>query len=531
MRASDESDITHYAVYWAFSLGTRKNPKGSHNPVSWKTIKWADPSRLLKKVAVTGGDITFDIPMNTPPSERCPISRDVSNRLTAATDQCNPHYLAVISVNQYGESPIDKLTQQNGPMHPIADYQYDKQPCVQGGIVMGKDLPSKYDVVMGKTTSVEKCRDMCKQHNIDNFVVGGSTPPCRYFNFATVTGGPTGGKCWIEGQSNQRSHFTVRNVGPAVCQTPDNSPATGKERTRCTRWIRYQNTAPWTNANIFSGKGWLWSRFPQKAADIHLGLPTNKDVKHPQECQVLCELDVLCVGFSIAKMPKRASTNTDKVLRNDGDIMRCILLHIDEGVRKSHWQFDTWMCSRGEMSPFVLGYDLQKLPFGYFSCSGSTLSETTRDTHDCCAAECKDNAQCKAFTYWQDGSKKCQLYADESTCNVKNKNIDGCAYESCYQGYGKATYIKQAPSYEIIDTWPRAGSSSEGIPVRIQTNGLFPVGTKFVCVAALNYMTQGQGCFFKGANHFRPSNNFKPLKLPNTAEELETSSDYDSRVC
>ena len=527
LRASDESDITHYRVYWAFSLAVRKTPAGSHNPVSWRSIKWTDRSKLLIELPVTGEDITFDVPMNTIPSERCPISRDLKDRITSSKDPCNPHYWAVVAVNQYGESSVDGLSEQNGPMYPITDYKYSEAPCVEAGVVMGKDLPSTYDVQLGrKATSVADCMALCNKHNKDSYVEGGSTPPCRVFNFAWVTGGPTGGKCWIESQSNQRSHYSVRNVGPAVCPTPSNTPANGKERKRCSRWIRYQDTAPFSNANTYAAKGFLWARFPQKSSDIHLGTPDNKPVTHPQECQALCELDILCIGFTIAKTPKRATTNTDKLLRNDGDVMRCILLHMNEGVSTPAWQYDTWMCSREDMSPFVLGFNLQKIAFGFVTCSASPISETVVSSHDCCATECMLVNSCTAFTYWQDGSNRCQLYSDSSSCDVKHNNIIGCAFESCFSGHGRATYIKQQPTYEIIDTWPNAGSEAEGLPIRIQTNGMFAKGTKFVCVAAINYKTEGEGVYFKGTKNFFNSNQ-KNLVLPDTAEELRTSTKYN----
>ena len=514
-------------MYWAFSLQTRKIPRGSHNPVSWENIKWADRSKLITEVAATGGDISFTIATNTVPNERCPISFDLKDRLTAANDICNPHYWAVVAVNKWGENSVDKLSELNGPMYPITDYKFAEAPCIEAGITMGKDLPAPYDVDLGRrATSLSDCISLCNDHNVNKYTEGGSTPPCRIFNFAAITGGPTGGSCWIEAQTNQRSHYSVRNVGAVVCPTPSNTPATGKERKRCSRWIRHQNTAPFTNANVFAGKGWLWARFPQTGSDIHLGTPDNKPVTHPQQCQALCDLDAVCVGFAIAKTPKRSDKNDDPMLRNDGDIMRCILIHIDEGVREPSWQYDTWMCAREEMSPFVMGFDLQRLAFGYISCSGTPITEVVVDTHDCCATECMADSSCQAFTFWQDGSKKCQLFAAASKCNVKNKNVEGCAFESCYFGYGKATYKKQQPTYEIIDTWPNAGSESEGITVRIQTNGMFPKGTNFTCVAALNYMTQGAGVYFKDKNFFY--SNEKSLVLSNTAEKLKTSTDYDA---
>eukprot|EP00755_Sulcionema_specki_P018534 Sspe_Gene.11685::Locus_3962_Transcript_1_1_Confidence_1.000_Length_2100::g.11685::m.11685 len=505
LRAVDESDITHYRVYWGFSMMVRKAPSCAvNNPVSWHTgEKYIDPTKLLHEVPVTGADITFDIPMGTVPNERCPIAWDIKQRTTAGTDECNPHYLMVVSVNQNGEKAMVDLPQQLGPAHPISDYEYNDTACAEGGVTMGHDLPAEFDYVLNRTQSPSECARLCREYNKNPAVDG--PPECRYYCWSSLTGGPNSGNCWIESQALQKSHYGVRTVGPAVCITPDNQPGTGRERPRCQRWIRQQNVAPFTNAWDFKNKGLHYAQFPQPAGDVPLG-----PFDHAEGCQALCDMDHLCIGFVFAKkvMYNRPQ---DPMLRNVGDDHRCILLHRDEGVRNPSPIYDMWLCSREEQAPFVLGFDLLRHPFGYRKCNPSTeLESSTAEDYDCCASRCAGRDDCRSFTFWSDGSQQCVLYSD-TECTARESFVDGCASESCYQGYGRATYRKQTPHYELVDRWPENGGTATGIPVRVQTNGLLPAGTKIACMAVLDYMLLNPPNYFTGGD---------AMPYPTTYEEM-----------
>ncbi|KAJ9449495.1 hypothetical protein DIPPA_09749 [Diplonema papillatum] len=451
MRALDESDITHYRIYWGFSREIRKVPScGVNNPVSWTTAKWYDSSKMLAEVPVTGFDISIEIPMNTTPDARCPISWDRLQRTTSATDPCNPHYWFAVSVNENGEKDIlNEMTQQVGPRHPIKDYEEEYVlPCIQGGIVYGHDLPASDDVVLGSVDSAEECAQLCRDHT--------GNPPCQWWTWAYPTGGPTAKKCWIEGQMMQQSHYGVRVVGPRVCPTGDDDKPTGYERTRCDRWIRYQNMAPFnseTSRSQWMSQSRLIMQKPQ-LPDVPLG-PYN----YAEACHAICDMDPICLGVVFMK---RDPTDTY--------FHKCWLMHVNTQLL-SYVTYDTWICSRENMAPLLNGYQLQKNPFGYTTCSASPLVEEESYSVDCCAASCdRQGDSCSAFTY-SNVKNTCALYNDCGTL-TKVDGVTSCAYASCYDGAGAATYTRETnEKWSIVDRWPDTFINNDGtITIAIQAS-------------------------------------------------------------
>eukprot|EP01064_Diplonema_japonicum_P001877 TRINITY_DN11243_c0_g1_i1.p1 TRINITY_DN11243_c0_g1~~TRINITY_DN11243_c0_g1_i1.p1 ORF type:complete len:1598 (+),score=375.37 TRINITY_DN11243_c0_g1_i1:76-4794(+) len=464
LRAPDETDIKEYRLYWGYANMVRKVPScGLKNPVSWETIKWRS-SKLIKKVKVTGCDITFELPMGTKPPPRdssCTIKTNRQDRITAGTDPCNPHYIIVAAWNENGEKPVMATNEQQvGPRHPISDYEdeYDL-PCAEGGITMGHDIPASEDYVLGKRNGVNsaaECAKLCREYN-------GAKGPCRYWTWAYPNKGHTAKTCWMESQILQKTHYGVRVVGPAVCPTKDGERPTGKERPRCNRWIRKASQAPFADEkgrNQWIAKGLHWVQKPN-LPDVPLGPYDNAE-----ECQAICDMDMLCIGFVYMKRDP-----SDKWFHS------CFMIRQDVGF-KSNIFYDSWMCSREGMAPLLNGYTMNTNPFGYTKCSQAPSTEEQANDVDCCAALCDADKSCASFTFW--GDKKCQLF---KSCSIQKVNkVEGCAYESCYDGYGAVTYTKDtARSMSVVDKWPQAGGDG-GIPITVQTNGGMD-GVEVTCVA------------------------------------------------
>ena len=473
IRAMDESDITHYRVYWGFAYSIRKVPScGLGNPVSWTQVKWRDPTKLFKEFPVTGCDITFDIPMGTAPNERCPISYDRQERSTAHADKCNPHYFLVVSVNQNGEKPvlIDQ-SQQVGPKYTIVDFEGNKGlPCLEAGITMGHDLMGPDDIQLGAWNGVPtplKCQELCAEHNA-KLQPGGI--PCRQFTWSLDNGGRSSESCWIEAQLLQKQHYTVRFISPAVCVTPNGQTPTGKEQPRCSRWIRHQNLAPFavSTRDAYKNKGPHYVQFPN-LPDVPLGKYDNAEY-----CRNMCDLDALCTGFSWMKKDPTDTYFHKCLLHRAGDY---------ENNLESNIFYDTWVCSRETHAPLISGFTLQKNPYGYKKCSSTPTTTQSLTSYDCCAEACRNEAGCSAFTFMADGT--CTTHSD---CSAKDSfhNIAGCTYESCFDGFGGATYVADEVKMQIVDRWPLTGKgSAEGITVAVQSNrGL--EGVVVHCVASLD---------------------------------------------
>ena len=498
LRAIDESDITHYRVYWGFAQVLRKVPScGLKNPVSWHNEKVRDPTKMLGEFKKTGCDITFEIPMGTKATdyERCPITWDRSNRNTAATDGCNPHYLMVVSVNENGEKPVTRENiQQLGPRHPISDYEAELGlTCAESGITGGHDLPGENDVVLGKWNncpSAAECAKRCREYD-------GSKGACRQWTWAYNNGGSTSKTCWMESQTLTKTHYGVRVQGPAVCPTTSESNApTGRERPRCTRWQRFQNKVPWTNPGNYNP--WLY----HKNGNNYVQRPTDPDVplgtyQHAEYCKGLCDLDVLCTGFVFQKR-LQLNSGTFKLLK------KCVLMREDTFQRNTPTdghEYDTWVCSREGMAPLVNGYTFEVNRFGYVTCGAATASsQTVMDSVDCCASACDADVGCVAFTFWNK-EKRCDLFSSCAS-TAKVDKVEGCAFESCFDGFGASTYKKIAVrTIEVVDRWPRVGSK-DGIPVRLQTNGMMD-GAEVVC----------------GVVHIAERN-----EIPKTAEDMKADT-------
>ena len=468
-RAYDESDITHYRVYWGFMKVLRKVPSCTlARPVSWNTEKYLDTTKLLKEVRATGCDISFDIPMGTKAQDhaRCEISFDRKDRTKAVTDECNPHYLMVVAVNRFGEKPVTRTNEEQvGPRLPISDYEGEwNLPCAESGVTGGHDLPGPADTILGVWNQVESaadCAALCRAHHDP------ITGPCRYWTWSVPTGGPTHKSCWIETQTTQRSHYGVRVMGPAVCPTRDGELPTGKERPRCTRWVRLQNTIPFVEAEIYGWDNKQGVNFvqPPRLPDNPLGPYDNAE-----QCQGVCDQDVLCIGIVWMKRNKNFRYR------------RCWLVRVDSGLRVASQNFDMWFCSRETLPPLINGYTHQKHHFGYKTCATTALSNTTESSYDCCANQCDAQSTCSHFTYHDgtNGHGFCELY---SSCPMAlHTKAEGCAYEGCFSGYGAATYSKDTASIEFVDPYPFQANPS-GIEVNLQTNGL--VSEEVVCVAVL----------------------------------------------
>ena len=498
LRAIDESDITHYRVYWGFAQVLRKVPScGLKNPVSWNNEKARDPTKMLGEFKKTGCDITFEIPMGTKATdyERCPITWDRSNRNTAGTDECNPHYLMVVSVNENGEKPVTRENiQQLGPRHPISDYEAELGlTCAESGITGGHDLPGEYDIVLGKWNdcpSAAECAKRCREYD-------GSKGACRQWTWAYNNGGSTSKTCWMESQTLTKTHYGVRVQGPAVCPTTSESNApTGRERPRCTRWQRFQNKVPWTNPGNYNP--WLY----HKNGNNYVQRPTDPDVplgtyQHAEYCKGLCDLDVLCTGFVFQKR-LQLNSGTFKLLK------KCVLMREDTFERNTPTdghEYDTWVCSREGMAPLVNGYTFEVNRFGYVTCGAATASsQTVMDSVDCCASACDADVGCVAFTFWNK-EKRCDLFSSCAS-TAKVDKVEGCAFESCFDGFGASTYKKIAVrTIEVVDRWPRVGSK-DGIPVRLQTNGMMD-GAEVVC----------------GVVHIAERN-----EIPKTAEDMKADA-------
>ena len=485
LRAIDESDITHYRVYWGFAKSVRKVPScGVRNPVSWNLEKKRDPTKMLGEFKKTGCDITFEIPMGTKATdnERCPITWDRGEASTAQIDECNPHYLMVVAVNENGEIPVTReAAQQLGPRHPISDYEAELGlTCAESGITGGHDLPANNDVVLGAwhdCPSAAECAKRCREYD-------GSKGACRQWTWAYNNGGHTSETCWMESESLTKTHYGVRVQGPAVCPTTSESNApTGRERPRCTRWQRFQNKVPFPDTSNFNP--WLYhengGNYVQKPSlpDVPLG-----QYQHAEYCKGLCDLDVLCTGFVYQKSLQlnsgTAAIFKKCILMREDTFERNEVLEVDSMLlRVSGHLYDTWVCSREGMAPLVNGYTFEVNRFGYVTCGAATASsQTVMDSVDCCASACDADVGCVAFTFWNK-EKRCDLFSSCASTAKVNK-VEGCAFESCFDGFGASTYKKIAVrTIEIVDRWPRQGTK-DGIPVRVQTNGMMD-GAEVVC--------------------------------------------------
>ena len=485
IRALDESDITHYRVYWGFAVAQRAAPGcgGNANPTHWRKYKFrpddVSPSPyLLKEVAATGCDVTFEIPMGTKPVTRCPISLDDNIRETSAVDPCNPSYFFIVSVNAQGErSALTgdlSFQEQLGPRHVISDYEGDYgMPCAEGGVTSGHDLPGPNDVVLGTwgdCATPKECARRCRAYR-------GAGGPCRQWTWCRATKGRSAQTCWSETQTVIKTHHTSRIQGPAVCPTADSASPAGDERPRCDRWVRIANTAPFVDAGWPHRKEYLKSGNAQAPALPHMPLGPYPNA---ESCQELCSLDALCVGFVWRK--RGAAANGDPSWAHDPHFRRCIIIHVDTGKRLETQNFDMWLCSRATLPPILLGYDFKKHANGHTRCTGSPSAQVTVANHDCCAAACDSDANCRGFTFWHK-ERACELY---TSCAVHAlSDVDGCAAEGCFLsggGHGASTYVKHVRRrLEWVDRWPHTGGEGELI-ARVQTNGGLE-GAEVVCQA------------------------------------------------
>eukprot|EP00659_Diplonema_papillatum_P017786 gene17786-27401_t len=468
IRALDESDITHYRVYWGYSREVRKAPDCAvHNPVSWNTQKWYDDNALLAEVAVTGLDHDIVVPNNTKPVARCPITYDRKEHSTSASDPCNSHYWFAVSVNENGATDLlAHNVEMVGPKHPIKDYEggFDL-PCAESGVTMGRDLPAEDDVMLGKKNNVStalECQQLCEAYT--------GSPPCQFWTWSWPAGGPTASSCWIESQMLQQTHYTVRIIGPRVCPTPARQAPTGRERTRCTRWKRYQNLAPFSTES--DREKWM------KQSRLSVQRPQLPDVplgpyNYAEGCRAVCDMDPICVGYVFMKKDP-----------SDTYFHKCWMIHDDAApTLKGYGAYDTWMCSRGNMAPLLNGYELQQRDFGYRTCDEKELREFACPDADCCALRCDgEGGGCKAFTYWNE-KKTCSLYG-ECAKFVDHDGVPGCALASCYDEHGAATYKKDArEDWSIVDRWPDTWLNDDrSLTIAIQTTpGL--EGAQFACAA------------------------------------------------
>ncbi|KAJ9437065.1 hypothetical protein DIPPA_64899, partial [Diplonema papillatum] len=178
--------------------------------------------------------------------------------------------------------------------------------------------------------------------------------------------------------------------------------------------------------------------------------------------------------------------------RGDNRLLKmCRILHMDSGERHDLLPgnidvynmvslYDTWFCTREGKAPLVNGYSFQKLEFGYIKCDDVSISRTPMDNVDCCAFACDEDTACGAFTFWNE-DKECELLRGCSS-QTKVETVEGCTYESCFDGFGASTYLKiQERKMEIVDQFPRQGTK-DGIPVSVQTNGMMN-GAEVVCAA------------------------------------------------
>ena len=443
IRATDETDVDGYNVYWGFAHSVRKVPScGLGNPVSWTQVKW-NSGIIYKSFKKTGCDITFTVENNTKPYERCPISFDRKERTKAHTDTCNPHYWMVAPYNSFGvRSTLRSQAQQIGENHPIMDYEGDHNlPCAEGGITMGHDLPGPSDIILGQWNGVKtaaECARLCREYS--------GPIPCRYWTWSFPNNGRSSESCWVESQSIQRQHYSVRFVGPAVCPTPDGQAPTGKERPRCGSWQRYQNLIPF---NHDKRKAYI-SEGPHIMQHPNVDTPLGP-YETAEECQAICDQDPLCVGFSFMKKDP-----------SDTFFKHCIMMHSFKPVTTYSVFYDTWICSRSGQAPIIPGYKLHRgSDFGYKECSTSPVASTRQNSYTACANTCTAMKMCGYFTFATSETvgSNCFLH---STCGnlIDRKKVDGCAYESCYDGYGKATY-ERTPVFGIVDGWPRQGTANE----------------------------------------------------------------------
>eukprot|EP00756_Hemistasia_phaeocysticola_P006062 Hpha_TRINITY_DN13656_c0_g2::TRINITY_DN13656_c0_g2_i2::g.122600::m.122600 len=467
-RANDESDITHYVLYWGYAYTGRKGPScGVNNPVSWNEFKYKGSDKI-GEYPVTGCDIKVELPMGTKPGSRCPPKQSPTSR--GGSDTCTAQYLIVATKNAKGERPVTLFGGQGpGPNYPLADYESTfGLPCMEGGIAYGHDLPGKNDIVIGRGVSNPKdCQQLCKDYP-EKDASGNPNPgwPCRWWQWTYPTGGPTSSKCWIDAQVIQRQRYGVRFGGPAVCSTPNDAAPAGDEWPLCTRWVRYPNT-------VFNTGGGPYARQLPVGGVLPLGPFENQEM-----CQAQCQMTPTCIGFSFRK-------------RDPGHVYfhKCILHYKDE-TRASDNQFDSWLCSRETQAPLLHGFELQPHPFGYQKCTVEAAGETV-PTIECCASKCDDT--CSHFTYYATG--RCVIH---TSCVLEAiSNVQGCAYESCFlaKGHGAATYLRQPAAVEIVDRWPLADTPADGLKVGIQTQ--FLEGKKVACIAR----NQKGGTAFSGTTY------------------------------
>ncbi|KAJ9453519.1 hypothetical protein DIPPA_02715 [Diplonema papillatum] len=477
LRAIDESDITHYRVYWGFVMAKRKAPSCElRNPVSWNLARWMDKSKLYAEFPKTGCDITFEIPMGTKATDyqRCPISLDRRDQKTGATDKCNPHLLVVVSVNENGErSSFESPSDLVGPVLAISDYEEDLgMTCAESGVVGGADLIAVDDAELGARGSCPtpaECAQRCREYD-------GEKGRCRMWTWTYPSGGPNSNSCWMESQSLQMTHYTVRITGPAVCPTRnESSPPTGRERPKCTRWQRFQNALPFPDGD----------QWKVRSEGINYVQRPLGPYESAEMCKSLCDMDVMCVGFYYQKALQ--------LNRGDNRLLKmCRILHVDSGERHDLLPddgvdvfnmvnlYDTWFCTREGKAPLVNGYAFQRLEFGYIKCEDASISRTPMENVDCCAFACDEDATCGAFTFWN-GNNECELFRSCSSQTLVEK-VEGCTYESCFDGFGASTYLKiQERKMQIVDQFPRQGTK-DGIPVSVQTNGMMN-GAEVVCAA------------------------------------------------
>eukprot|EP00756_Hemistasia_phaeocysticola_P001427 Hpha_TRINITY_DN11009_c1_g2::TRINITY_DN11009_c1_g2_i1::g.92636::m.92636 len=449
-RANDETDITHYVLYWAYGKAARKAPScGVRNPVSWTQFNWKGTGtpHLIGEYPVTGCDIKVQIPMGT----RAPtICTPWTNR--GNVDPCVALFLIVATKNAAGELPVIGFGGDGpSPTHAVADYESSfGLPCMESGIAFGHDLPGINDVVLGTGIDNPKaCQQLCQDYpETDANGNPNKGWPCRFWQWSYPTGGPTASKCWLETQTNLRQAYGVRFGGPAVCMTPNDAEPTGEERPRCNRWVRYQDT-DFRGADF----GGIYDILTPTGGVMPLGPYENQEM-----CQAQCDADPVCIGFIFRK-------------RDPGHVNfhKCFLLRKDVGYRITNTQFDTWLCSRENMAPLMHGFELQAHPFGYKKCTHTpAATEFSVSSIECCAGLCGDG--CTHFTYYPTGT--CITHTSCTLTSVSK--VTGCAFESCYigKGYGAATYAKQSPSVQIVSRWPVVDGPNNGVKVPLEAKWL-----------------------------------------------------------
>ncbi|KAJ9468997.1 hypothetical protein DIPPA_35621 [Diplonema papillatum] len=105
------------------------------------------------------------------------------------------------------------------------------------------------------------------------------------------------------------------------------------------------------------------------------------------------------------------------------------------------------------MAPLLNGFELVGNPFGFVTCDATPIKpEFSVPNVDCCATTCEQEDTCMFFTF-NNSALTCSTY-DSCSKQENHERIEGCAFESCFDGYGAHTYKRKAKSYHIVDRFP-----------------------------------------------------------------------------